>query len=178
MYQGLSPYTRGNRGVCEDVGALDGSIPVHTGKPAHLGSVPGTYWVYPRTHGETYDSAGLTRGDGGLSPYTRGNHLKTGEAALKSGSIPVHTGKPIAQRIATALTEVYPRTHGETIHPRTVHPKNKGLSPYTRGNPPDGYPGYFCLWSIPVHTGKPAAQHGRSAHCGVYPRTHGETFTP
>ena len=70
--------------------------------------------VYPRTHGETCIKMVCYQKNSGLSPYTRGNLGFVGKTQNRRGSIPVHTGKPKSQSKKTFLTEVYPRTHGET----------------------------------------------------------------
>ena len=53
-HQGLSPYTRGNLMWVMGAKVMWGSIPVHTGKPPSAGFYDPTFWVYPRTHGETH----------------------------------------------------------------------------------------------------------------------------
>ncbi len=50
---GLSPYTRGNQISRAFNANLEGSIPVHTGKPSPHQSLSLSPEVYPRTHGET-----------------------------------------------------------------------------------------------------------------------------
>ena len=113
----------------------------------------------------------------GLSPYTRGNHWLHRVNSDKSGSIPVHTGKPahslICVRIGKGSIPVH--TGKPIIGHRCESSPRRGLSPYTRGNPP-------CLayragrnGSIPVHTGKPFLTRGGTVLRWVYPRTHGET---
>ena len=140
---GLSPYTRGK------------TRPI------------ATCWVYPRTHGETPPLLGLpgTR----VYPRTHGETMVEFNRAMAygfHGSIPVHTGKPSATGSPRTHGEtigllsraheagVYPRTHGETMRPSSKVCLQRGLSPYTRGNP-----GISCKidhgGSIPVHTGKP-----------------------
>ena len=73
----------------------NGSIPVHTGKPGRNGHRATRNEVYPRTHGETGIGIDVGLLDGGLSPYTRGNHSNRKDQAVVNGSIPVHTGKPL-----------------------------------------------------------------------------------
>ena len=52
------------------------------------------------------------------------------------GSIPAHTGKPVALDKILYFLKVYPRTHGETIRApsETLYLSSVGLSPHTRGN--------------------------------------------
>ena len=91
--------------------------------------------VYPRTHGETWKKAVDTYNAQGLSPYTRGNRAQSDNFYNSTRSIPVHTGKPIGDRISPDPHKVYPRTHGETNAITVEISRAKGLSPYTRGNP-------------------------------------------
>ncbi len=112
---GLSPYTRGNHCLAcfsiEDIW----SIPVHTGKPVDGSMIAVSAMVYPRTHGETLADETVRDILEGLSPYTRGNPYALVNIALSNGSIPVHTGKPVAVKFSNRTARVYPRTHGETL---------------------------------------------------------------
>ena len=131
--------------------------------------------VYPRTHGETKLGVGSTTGDGGLSPYTRGNLLYRFIYRGPIGSIPVHTGKPNPAYTSQDCSTVYPRTHGETFLLCKSSGFLQGLSPYTRGNPSRHFFNGISRGSIPVHTGKPLPIRGKGLGERVYPRTHGET---
>ena len=111
--------------------------------------------VYPRTHGETKHQWTAHRQSYGLSPYTRGNHTASQQVLLESGSIPVHTGKPVAVVSPDDKVTVYPRTHGETNMQRKRVSITEGLSPYTRGNRNPVSHKQVAFGSIPVHTGKP-----------------------
>ena len=100
---------------------------------------------------------------------------------LYSRSIPVHTGKPSVAYSRTLYGGVYPRTHGETPHAYQLAHKDKGLSPYTRGNLLQMRDTRKPSRSIPVHTGKPRIALCIPIQTRVYPRTHGETaieYTP
>ena len=153
--RGLSPYTRGNLDHILTVDEKLGSIPVHTGKPDDRFKGDQRFEVYPRTHGETRALLDEASEDEGLSPYTRGNLTRRSRSRIVQGSIPVHTGKPGRHRQTVRDVQVYPRTHGETMGLSFFIIAATGLSPYTRGNPPDWPAGYFVIGSIPVHTGKP-----------------------
>ncbi len=72
-WSGLSPYTRGNPYQTSNQVRQPRSIPVHTGKPAKIGSLCRRETVYPRTHGETTLCSPTMLRASGLSPYTRGN---------------------------------------------------------------------------------------------------------
>ena len=91
------------------------------------------------------------------------------------GSIPVHTGKPSSEIVASSPNKVYPRTHGETYRKYIGAIDEKGLSPYTRGNLPLDRLSDDLTGSIPVHTGKPYHSPHWWNDSWVYPRTHGET---
>ena len=152
------------------------SIPVHTGKPRQGRFRMSGRKVYPRTHGETHHPIVAQTTMMGLSPYTRGNLPALLHGQILGGSIPVHTGKPPLAPDGTAYSGVYPRTHGETRHQSYFEQVNQGLSPYTRGNPPNPNTPVQSNGSIPVHTGKPADGVLRWQILRVYPRTHGETI--
>ena len=114
---GLSPYTRGNPINIGSLFAMWWSIPVHTGKPEMPWDFSQGVQVYPRTHGETLYPVAPYDTIKGLSPYTRGNQQKIQYRGENHGSIPVHTGKPFAYLATACVSEVYPRTHGETFPP-------------------------------------------------------------
>ena len=111
--------------------------------------------------------------DEGLSPYTRGNHGYKCAWCEKTGSIPVHTGKPCRASAMPKKMRVYPRTHGKPaslsamslssgVYPRT-HGETRGiqklksycqgLSPYTRGNHGRGFGTAHGNRSIPYTRG-------------------------
>ena len=134
--------------------------------------------VYPRTHGETNCFSVTPPPFLGLSPYTRGNHIRFDYCGVRYGSIPVHTGKPWALLRRRIRLRVYPRTHGETLNIYASIYLLNGLSPYTRGNLTRSARSLLRTRSIPVHTGKPNAIRAYGGRCRVYPRTHGETRAP
>ena len=152
---GLSPYTRGNQRQEESREKRLGSIPVHTGKPYQPLGRFSRSGVYPRTHGETRHSPSAKPKIAGLSPYTRGNPFENVVVPQYSGSIPVHTGKPLSDMPIFLVLRVYPRTHGETLSQLLQGLQNQGLSPYTRGNLINHWEDSPAAGSIPVHTGKP-----------------------
>ena len=131
--------------------------------------------VYPRTHGETLSEAVDANSRCGLSPYTRGNPVDGEISNILARSIPVHTGKPLILCLSSAISWVYPRTHGETTNIDNDTGSRLGLSPYTRGNLIFTVCQRRIIRSIPVHTGKPERLVRTQRDGRVYPRTHGET---
>ena len=173
--RGLSPYTRGNLLRRTAQYRRLGSIPVHTGKPISPNIFLIVSRVYPRTHGETQIKLRRDCPSQGLSPYTRGNPPADTRMPCCSGSIPVHTGKPVNVVGGLIVKKVYPRTHGETSAQQARGRAEVGLSPYTRGNQKEGERQGSNSRSIPVHTGKPVVVYAAPGSIRVYPRTHGET---
>ena len=114
----------------------------------------------------------------GLSPYTRGNHCHSPLSCGVLGSIPVHTGEPLARVCEICVLRVYPRTHGGTLVSLHICAVSTGLSPYTRGNLVSQCFGCISSRSIPVHTGEPHSRYGGRHGFKVYPRTHGGTDVP
>ena len=153
--KGLSPPTRGSRRVTVRLAECGGSIPAHTGKPAPCPGRCGALRVYPRPHGE----AGLGRGahaePPGLSPPTRGSRRARSSGRRGTGSIPAHTGKPGSRSVRSSRLRVYPRPHGEALVGRRSRRAVIGLSPPTRGSPPEIEAASGSIRSIPAHTGKP-----------------------
>ena len=174
---GLSPHTRGNRipGSRSQIGP--GSIPAHTGEPRRCQRPCAASWVYPRTHGGTRRRLAANATRWGLSPHTRGNLGQFRLAYVFPGSIPAHTGEPSADSACLCASGVYPRTHGGTSRRRSLASLMAGLSPHTRGNRQAKLPTRSRSGSIPAHTGEPRIRRVSGVASGVYPRTHGGTFS-
>ena len=172
---GLSPHTRGNRDRRRRPRNPVGSIPAHTGEPRSPCSPGPSCRVYPRTHGGTVSGPGSTEGPTGLSPHTRGNRIGSQQTPRAAGSIPAHTGEPDRPAGARPARWVYPRTHGGTGQRADEWHGLLGLSPHTRGNPPESGGDCDCGGSIPAHTGEPEPPCPPCESLRVYPRTHGGT---
>ena len=141
-------------------------IPVHTGKP-HYGidwQPSLRYGLSPYTRGNRLRTGVPRTGQvQGLSPYTRGNQQERACRPLcaDQGLSPYTRGNlsPHAMWRSSNARGLSPYTRGNREHViEHVFQAHRGLSPYTRGN----------LWrctrrcwnlhqlrSIPVHTGKP-----------------------
>ena len=176
--RGLSPPTRGSRGVDDQEAERQGSIPAHTGKPPARRAMRRAFRVYPRPHGEAVRDGGTGSFPTGLSPPTRGSPRPAPRASARSGSIPAHTGKPPTCPRRPTTSRVYPRPHGEAVAGSNGGAARVGLSPPTRGSPDPDHGRAGGAGSIPAHTGKPP----RTGACGplleVYPRPHGEADLP
>ena len=171
---GLSPLTRGSPTLYRSLADSLGSIPAHTGKPLSASIMIRLIPVYPRSHGEAGQTSVSARFSPGLSPLTRGSHDPAGVLCVAEGSIPAHTGKPSFTRPTMANTAVYPRSHGEARFHRLDGRADGGLSPLTRGSPPESALPGLCHGSIPAHTGKPDFIDLTGEPTEVYPRSHGE----
>ena len=153
--QGLSPHTRGNpRRWIRGLPRL-GSIPAHTGEPGKRRPDRRSRGVYPRTHGGTADRGGAGGRPAGLSPHTRGNRDCDPPPWRRTGSIPAHTGEPLAGTQTVIALRVYPRTHGGTRSASLRAAIRWGLSPHTRGNLGRSSDSSSRVGSIPAHTGEP-----------------------
>ena len=131
--------------------------------------------VYPRARGATFDYSFPIRGNGGLSPRTRGNPHRSRRPAARRGSIPAHAGQPQPERQQRPDRRVYPRARGATSVYPFLTKYRAGLSPRTRGNPicrrrPQGRCG-----SIPAHAGQPGPLAPWYLPAWVYPRARGAT---
>ena len=173
---GLSPRIRGNPRRGPPRRTDPGSIPAHTGKPRRgcaRGRIAG---VYPRAYGETIRLRGPMPSRLGLSPRIRGNLRRRHGAALLSGSIPAHTGKPGSRSNRSGRRRVYPRAYGETPRGPEAAATPSGLSPRIRGNRARPAPDAVGGGSIPAHTGKPSSRWRSRWASRVYPRAYGETL--
>src|SRR5690606_30988351 len=111
---GLSPRTRGNQDEGCRTDCRIGSIPAHAGEPPRsMGRTP-LMRVYPRARGGTIIRRGYRTDYEGLSPRTRGNHIRLGNGLLDGGSIPAHAGEPTLGSAIATLGRVYPRARGGT----------------------------------------------------------------
>ena len=75
--QGLPPCIRGNHTLAACDMAIEGSTPVHTGKPLPAYSIGFGSEVYPRAYGETNDQLISELRTLGLPPCIRGNRYQT-----------------------------------------------------------------------------------------------------
>ena len=193
--RGLSPRIRGNRAQPRQQRSSHGSIPAHTGEPGIAPSSRPSLRVYPRAYGGTSLGGAAYIPLRGLSPRIRGNRRRERRRPQRSGSIPAHTGEPVAMALMGERFRVYPRAYGGTPSSRTraygsgVYPRayggtrsmalvaaaTVGLSPRIRGNHVSGDVGVVVRGSIPAHTGEPRSPGGVGTLHGVYPRAYGGT---
>ena len=112
--EGLSPLTRGNRGLhplgCRGVGP----IPAHAGQPAVAGRDDPHRRAYPRSRGATAGLGPRRPGRRGLSPLTRGNRDLSSPRRVRLGPIPAHAGQPRRERRPCRQRRAYPRSRGAT----------------------------------------------------------------
>ena len=152
-----------------------GSIPAHAGEPLSPSPPSPLAPVYPRPRGGTADFGADRTTVVGLSPPTRGNQLSPANPSAKLRSIPAHAGEPPREFRNPADCGVYPRPRGGTATERPQCRIVKGLSPPTRGNPPELQPPRPSGRSIPAHAGEPPLRHWVEPFGGVYPRPRGGT---
>ena len=175
--RGLSPLTRGNPAWLSPAADMAGPIPAHAGQPqCPARSTPRT-WAYPRSRGATRPVYLVYLNDEGLSPLTRGNHLRQRAGVFNPGPIPAHAGQPTRRFVAPMARWAYPRSRGATGSRGTVTLLSMGLSPLTRGNLL--LPRFPCRapGPIPAHAGQPPCWCQSCGTGGAYPRSRGATFS-
>ena len=172
---GLSPPTRGNRRRARHVGIHAGSIPAHAGEPSVIGARGITAKVYPRPRGGTHRRQTPLAAGRGLSPPTRGNRLSPRRKSPPARSIPAHAGEPPPKGDEYPVARVYPRPRGGTDARGADSPRQRGLSPPTRGNPLSFAFSIVTARSIPAHAGEPGWRRVSRPLVGVYPRPRGGT---
>ncbi len=156
---------------------MAGPIPAHAGQPqCPARSTPRT-WAYPRSRGATRPVYLVYLNDEGLSPLTRGNHLRQRAGVFNPGPIPAHAGQPTRRFVAPMARWAYPRSRGATGSRGTVTLLSMGLSPLTRGNLL--LPRFPCRapGPIPAHAGQPPCWCQSCGTGGAYPRSRGATFS-
>mgnify|MGYP001040011607 CR=1 FL=1 len=171
---GRSPLTRGRRlGVLQRLGGV-GSIPAHAGKTAQRRDCSSRQRVDPRSRGE--DGAWRHRAASGCgrSPLTRGRRQRTQVQQQRSGSIPAHAGKTVAQQRIRGVQQVDPRSRGEDLSSITRSTIACGRSPLTRGRQRLGGREDDPAGSIPAHAGKTSRSAPSRACPRVDPRSRGE----
>ena len=172
---GLSPPTRGNRPCPCPEALCPGSIPAHAGEPSRSTTTGNTSGVYPRPRGGTLRRCPRRPCGCGLSPPTRGNLLAVSRELWRVRSIPAHAGEPGLDAEEDAEDRVYPRPRGGTFERVTCSSVGGGLSPPTRGNPPNQPFAPAPVRSISAHAGEPRRGGRRSRIRRVYPRPRGGT---
>ena len=134
--------------------------------------------VYPRVCGGTSSTDRRTVIAWGLSPRVRGNPIRRTVQRRERRSIPACAGEPQGKPEMDARQRVYPRVCGGTHRPESRGPRNCGLSPRVRGNPPARKPRPPKLRSIPACAGEPPRCRGSPWSMWVYPRVCGGTSEP
>ena len=173
--RGLSPPTRGNPHRRARSVRQRRSIPAHAGEPPKSAPRPARVRVYPRPRGGTCSRSCSKTWRMGLSPPTRGNHLRQSVRMICAGSIPAHAGEPSSERTIGGARRVYPRPRGGTRRIMSAVKRTPGLSPPTRGNPSSETVPAAWSRSIPAHAGEPDGRIRRLVHRRVYPRPRGGT---
>ena len=195
---GLSPPTRGSHTTPHVRTGRGGSIPAHAGEPTEPTRPRSWDRVYPRPRGGAARPLAGGGNQGGLSPPTRGSHVRKRLAQLLNGSIPAHAGEPAWLGLRSWSARVYPRPRGGARPKSGPGRLSCGLSPPTRGSrirnrrhtcptrvyprPRGGAPGRFRITkpqhlgrfrSIPAHAGEPAPCGIGGFLVPVYPRPRG-----
>ena len=155
---GLSPRSRGSRGMGTSIRTSRGSIPALAGKPHRDGTPPVGRWVYPRARGEAHSRDGIDYRSEGLSPRSRGSLCRNIRYRTPTRSIPALAGKPMALHVRYELSQVYPRARGEALTLKDAGGGSWGLSPRSRGSPWGNVVAWMSRRSIPALAGKPATR--------------------
>ena len=92
---GLSPRTRGSHRRRRERETQGGSIPAHAGEPHRSKTGNLSAVVYPRARGGAMPWSLYVAAIAGLSPRTRGSHLRDLIQREVQGSIPAHAGEPL-----------------------------------------------------------------------------------
>ena len=154
-YKGLSPPTRGSRVNRVASPPKGGSIPAPAGEPATRPRRSGTGPVYPRPRGGAARTPRRCESGKGLSPPTRGSHLRHPDRNRPVRSIPAHAGEPVRAGLHPYQGEVYPRPRGGAADAESPADRNTGLSPPTRGSRQTISVRPLAPGSIPAHAGEP-----------------------
>ena len=152
-------------------------IPVGTGNTPFYNPVHSLTSVHPRGHGEHIGVMSDPTGEDGSSPWARGTHDGTLDAALVNRFIPVGTGNTASGRQTGRKTTVHPRGHGE--HARLLHHGIScgGSSPWARGTQGQNATVPSLARFIPVGTGNTCDTLTVHTQYAVHPRGHGEHFS-
>ena len=172
---GLSPLTRGNLDHALLLGQRLRPIPAHAGQPLSDTTRSAPVRAYPRSRGATLHTPKCRSRQWGLSPLTRGNHVKHLCRALSSGPIPAHAGQPLACVPKASSRRAYPRSRGATTNRGNYFKPGQGLSPLTRGNRKSARQCSRWRGPIPAHAGQPWRPLRCCRLCRAYPRSRGAT---
>ena len=129
---GSSPLTRGKlrRGIRRF--KKERLIPAHAGKTRVARGVRRAIAAHPRSRGENYKSATLTRSSSGSSPLTPGKLVRFAPGKVHQGSSPLTRGKLSSGHDGSFQRGLIPAHAGKTgIHRRRyrwrrAHPRSRG----------------------------------------------------
>ena len=171
---GSSPLTRGKlrRGIRRF--KKERLIPAHAGKtPCGAARRAGTP-AHPRSRGENYKSATLTRSSSGSSPLTRGKRRRIDPVPETVGLIPAHAGKTRPKPLTRTSSPAHPRSRGENGTLAVQDLCATGSSPLTQGKLVRFAPGKVHQGLIPAHAGKTSSFSWLLRRSAAHPRSRGE----
>ena len=90
-------------------------ITAHAGKTRVARGVRRAIAAHPRSRGENYKSATLTRSSSGSSPLTPGKLVRFAPGKVHQGLIPAHAGKTVLSPSAHMRMWVHPRSRRENV---------------------------------------------------------------
>ena len=131
---GLSPRTRGSRGLRGGRQQGVGPIPADAGEPQHKSAPKRSRRAYPRGRGGASDDSPCADRIAGLSPRTRGSQLAASGENCVCGPIPADAGEPRISHMNASRCGAYPRGRGGADAPSACSHCCQGLSPRTRGS--------------------------------------------
>ena len=170
---GLSPRTRGSRGITPGQIVDYGPIPADAGEPDGRRHGGHDHRAYPRGRGGA-GPAWIARGlREGLSPRTRGSRNDRLPVLLQGGPIPADAGEPSGRVPSPPCPGAYPRGRGGASSGKSNPVSAQGLSPRTRGSRAARRAGADAVGPIPADAGEPGGRRWMIPLSGAYPRGRG-----
>ena len=151
---GSSPLTRGKRQDADRLSRAPGLIPAHAGKTASASGTATRVPAHPRSRGENAFLRRLVVCRRGSSPLTRGKPERGHRPTERRRLIPAHAGKTSRSRTGRCFCPAHPRSRGENVPARDLHPGVCGSSPLTRGKLDRVGAQVYNDGLIPAHAGK------------------------
>ncbi|QTQ31963.1 Uncharacterized protein pbN1_19730 [Aromatoleum bremense] len=177
ILSGLSPRTRGKRRRRSLRASWRGPIPADAGET--IAGICPRAWAgaYPRGRGGNLKPAKSMELRWGLSPRTRGKHIRLGAEERGGGPIPADAGETTGDRLQCRASRAYPRGRGGNVGEFLPVGNIEGLSPRTRGKLPLSWCYSTRPGPIPADAGETPERGCRSASRRAYPRGRGGNST-
>ena len=172
--RGSSPHTRGARLPSNVLTGCVRIIPAYAGSTRVWRIVCRRCWDHPRIRGEHSLKPGVSNGELGSSPHTRGARPQMFVDTIRGRIIPAYAGSTEGGASADEGARDHPRIRGEHTRCTLKWSPRIGSSPHTRGAHENAIIVDEARWIIPAYAGSTIPRRHHLCRKTDHPRIRGE----